>query len=429
MAVDYSYIYYSINITYGILMSTQIGLGLIGNFVYFWCLFKNRKISNGESSVLPSIPTSSRQVISSRSSTMKPKRNIHLYIKTLAINDFLSCVNSITLPVIYLVCYNTCRRSYHFMSYSLKIGFPFMDAFTNFSYILRVFISLDRLWALEFPFSYRTVMSNSFIKYLMVLGFVVSFSATIPYGWGYIAVKVEENETTPILCNQVFIKSIHPESIDFNLTDAKYRSVKNNSIHCLNKKFMIIKYTHSVNPNTPWFQTYRRWITFIMSFIPFTISSMANIFIIKKCYKISRNRINLKGGNKVAMNERLNSLNKWFNKITNRHRRIHNHNMDSMANLQTQKASPVMKRREFQITILMAALNMHYIFSTIPMTLYMFIYKPWSDTFSNKSELWFQNLAYLSKYGNNALSVYITLFLDPTIKTLFYDILKKYLKF
>ncbi|CAK9300660.1 unnamed protein product [Gordionus sp. m RMFG-2023] len=127
MRVDLSYIYYTVDITYGILMSSQIGLGLIGNFIYFWCLSKNQKISNPDSSI-PTRNNSklidsnkstninenkvlpSRQKNPSGSSLLKPKRNIYLYIKILAISDFLFCINSIIIPVIYSTCYNTCRR-------------------------------------------------------------------------------------------------------------------------------------------------------------------------------------------------------------------------------------------------------------------------------------------------------------------------------
>ncbi|CAK9300658.1 unnamed protein product [Gordionus sp. m RMFG-2023] len=439
MRVDLSYIYYTVDITYGILMSSQIGLGLIGNFIYFWCLSKNQKISNPDSSI-PTRNNSkfiesnksiniienrilpSRQTNPSGSSLLK-KRNIYLYIKTLAISDFLFCINSIILPVIYLACYDTCRRSYFFTSFSLKIGFPLMDALTNFSYILKVFISLDRLWALEFPFSYRTKMSNSFIRYLIIVGFIISFSAAIPYGWGYIVVKIDEINTPPILLyNKFSTESILSESIDFNSTYVKFMSVKNNSILGFNKKITIIRYTHFLNPKTPWFQTYRKWITFIISFIPFTISLIANFFIIKKCYKISKNRRELRRGNRVVVNKEVGLLFKLYNKIVGNHNRIRS--AENRANLPNENTLPAMQKREFQITILMLALNIHYVLSTIPMTIYMFIYQPWTDTFSTKSALWFQNIAYLTKYGNNALSIYITLFFDPTIKTIFYDTLK-----
>ncbi|CAK9300837.1 unnamed protein product [Gordionus sp. m RMFG-2023] len=420
-------------------MSIQIGLGLIGNFIYFWCLFKNRKIRNPDTSAPPSNnakfiefnkspDTNVNKNLSSRQensvgSLARPKRNIYLYIKTLAISDFLFCVNSIALPVIYIACYNTCRKSYFFTLYIIRIGFPLMDGFTNFSYILRVFISLDRLWALQFPFSYRTLMSNSFIRYLIIIGFIVCSLAAIPYSWGYILATVKENESSPILYNPLITQSITHGGIDPNLNN-KYKSVNNNLIPYLNESHVIIKYTHSLNPKTPWFQAYRKWITFIMSFIPLTISAIANFFIIKKCYKISHNRTNLKHGNKPLVNKKPNILLKWFNKMVSSLNTIPNTN--GIRKIEMKNTLPIMQRRELQITILMSALNMHYIFSTIPMILYIFIYQPWTDTFSTKSELWFQNIVYLSKYGNNALSVYITLFFDPTIKTIFYIILKKY---
>ncbi|CAK9300835.1 unnamed protein product [Gordionus sp. m RMFG-2023] len=420
------------DITYGMLMGTQIGLGLIGNLIYFWCLTKNRIISNPDPSIAPSnllmesnksSNINANKVLSIRqerrpgSNSMTKKRNIYLYIKTLAVSDFFYCINAIAVQVLYVVCSN-CHKSFFFISYSLKIGFPLMDAFSNFNYLLRVFISLDRLWALEFPFSYRRKMSNCFIKYALVLGFIFSFLVTIPYSWGYIQIKYIENETAGILCNQLITKNMLYEGLDLNLTEIENKSINNHLIPCINKKKVNIKYSHSDNPKTPWFPTYRKWITLIMSLIPFTISSIANFFIIKKCYKISQNRINLRRGNNDVANRKVNPLIKWLNKTVFRHRI---HNAENMENF-----LPVMQKREFQITILMAALNTHYIFSTIPMTLYMFMYQPWTDTFSNRSELWFQNIAYLTKYGNNALSVYITLFFDPTIKTIFYDVLKKY---
>ncbi|CAK9300833.1 unnamed protein product [Gordionus sp. m RMFG-2023] len=439
MQVGLSYIHYSMDITYGILMSTQIGLGLIGNLIYFWCLHKNRIISNPEPSIAPSNPR--KLIESSKSANLNanrilsirqenrfrlnpPKRNIYLYIKTLAISDFLFCVNSIAVPLIYLACYNTCHESFIYIFYSLKIGFPLMDFFNNYNYILRIFISLDRLWALVFPFSYRRIMTNSLIKYIIVLGFMVSFSVIIPYGWGYIPTKYIENKTNLILYNQLITKNILYKCLDLNLTHAKYRNLNNNSISCLNQTYIVIRYTHLVNPKLPWFVAYRKWSTFIMSFIPFTISIIANFVIIKKCYKISQNRMNLRRSNKAFTSIKVNILFKWFNKIVSNHSSIHNE-----VNLRMENSLPVIQKREFQITILMSALNIHYILSTIPMTLYILMYEPWKDTFSNKSELWFQNIAYLTKYGNNALSVYITLFFDPTIKTIFYDIFKKHCSF
>ncbi|CAK9300989.1 unnamed protein product [Gordionus sp. m RMFG-2023] len=442
MYIDQSYIEYSKGITYGIVVASLIGLGLIGNFIYFWCLFKNQRIVNPK---LSSEPITSNKFVHlikllnpinakkdvihrKKSSLSRSKSNIYLYIKTLVISDFLFCINSIIVPVTYMACYITCRKSYLFSLYSLKIGFPLMDIFTHFSYILRVFISLDRLWALEFPFTYRTKMSNSFLKYLIILGFIVTCSVTIPYSWGFIVVK--EIKLKPIPNNQ-FTNNTLAECKNFKLIDGdKYKGGKNDSDSHLDHKY-IIEYNHSPNPKARWFLTYREWITFIMSFIPFTVTTIANFFVIRRCYKISNNGINLKGNNNnvnnnisVVHNKTLSILTKRCNKILGIHSRT-NRNRGELKIVTMRGALTAMKKREYQITILMSATNVHFAFTTIPMTVYIFMYYKQMDRFSTKAELWFQNISFLSKYGNNALSVYITLFFDPTMKVIFFEILRK----
>ncbi|CAK9300986.1 unnamed protein product [Gordionus sp. m RMFG-2023] len=442
MYVDESYVIHSRYITYGILLALLIGIGLLGNFVYFWCLFKNQRKINPDSSTAPtnsnkiiqtgkSINTinARRNVVSGNTRPLKSwlskKSNIYLYIVTLAISDFLFCLNSIVIPVVYSGCYITCRRSYLFSWYSLKIALPLRDIFTHFGYILRVLISLDRLWALEFPFSYRTKISNSFIKYLIILCFIVACLITLPYSLGFIVVRDINLKT--ISNNQCHINEMMPEFKYFKLIDDGKNSSGRNDLHSLLDNQNKITYRHSLNPNAPWFLTYRKWITFSMSFIPFTITTIANIFIIRKCYKISHNRSNLKRGNNnnnsVLANRMLNILTKWCFRISHINSRT-NHNEDNIKISRTD-----MKRREFQITILMSATNVHFLFTTIPITLYVFMYNSLIDRFSNRAELWFQNVAFLCKFGNNALSVYVTLFFDPTMKVIFCEILTRFCRY
>ncbi|CAK9300987.1 unnamed protein product [Gordionus sp. m RMFG-2023] len=330
-------------------------------------------------------------------SSLSKKSNIYLYIVTLAISYFLLCLNSIIFPVIYSGCYVTCRRSYLFLWYSLKMAYPLRNIFIHFSYILRVFIFLDRLWALEFPFTYRTKMSNSFIEYLILIGFIVTCLMTIPYNWGFIAVK--EIKLKPITNNQCYINEMLPECKYFKLIDVgKYNSRKNYSDSRLDNHNENT-YLHSLNPKAHWFITYRKWINFSISFIPFTITTIANVFIIRKCYKISHNRINLQGSNynSVVPNRKPNLL-KWLNRILHLHSRT-NHNKDNMK----KNSLSAVKKRKFQITILMLVSNVHFVITTIPMTLYMFMYDLLIDRFSTNAKLWLQNIAFLSKYGNNAL--------------------------
>ncbi|CAK9300991.1 unnamed protein product [Gordionus sp. m RMFG-2023] len=434
MYVDLIYINQSIDITYGILMPSLITLGLVGNFIYFWCLYKNKKSNNRYLTTTHSNPKSFVQCKNSTSNNVNSsekrqpyvspsltKQNIYLYIKTLAISDLLICVNSIMVPTTYVACYHTCRRSYIFSFYSIKIGFPLMDVFTNFSYILRVFVSLDRLWALMFPFTYRNMMCNSFIKYLMILGFIASFLMTIPYSWGYNVIADKEIQSSPIPYNNnwLYANNTLPENVDLNFTDSKCISEGNNLNPCLKKKYVVI-YTHSRNPKA-WFVRYRKWTNFIMSFVPFMVSSIANFFIILKCYTILHNRIDLKVNRKIFINNDLRILIKPLRISKGMHSRIQ-YNAEKV--IIKNDRLPAMRKREFKITILMLAINVHFVFSTIPMTLYMLIYQPRTDTFSTKTELWFQNIAYLTKYGNNALSVYITLFFDSTIRNVICKIIR-----
>ncbi|CAK9300990.1 unnamed protein product [Gordionus sp. m RMFG-2023] len=430
--MDLSYINHSMDITYGILMPLLIGIGLIGNFIYFWCLSKNRKNNNSSNS---SKFADSGKLISTNpknnlSSVLTRKKNIYLYIKTLSFTDFFICINSIIVPATYLACYHTCRKSYIFALYATKIGFPLMDFFTHFNYMLRVFVSLDRLWALEFPFTYKRIMSSYFIKYLIILGFTANCLMIIPYSWGYIVVKVSEVKSTPILYNPLITNNTFPEcALYLDVIDDEYIGVMNNTKFCQDIKY-VIKYTHLPNPKTIWFQTYRKWITFIMTSIPFMVTSIANFFVVRKCYKILHNRNNLKKvNNKVITNKKLTMLAKCFSKILFKpimnSRTKHGTDNKNTKKLRIRKTLTAMKKREFQITILITVVNLHFVLTTIPITLYMFMYQPWTDMFSSKAELWFQNLAYISKYGNNAMSVYINLFFDPTVKIIFSNILER----
>ncbi|CAK9300988.1 unnamed protein product [Gordionus sp. m RMFG-2023] len=75
MYVDESYVYYSRYIAYGILSALLIGIGLLGNLIYFWCLFKNQRKINPD---LPIAPTNSDKIIQNGKSinTINAERNV-----------------------------------------------------------------------------------------------------------------------------------------------------------------------------------------------------------------------------------------------------------------------------------------------------------------------------------------------------------------